>query len=68
MSRPYFDYIPNFEYVSRTKDGKNISDYTVVKNLFKRGLPKNIIFGAPRFVWGAKKDTKIMTLSKHEQV
>lgn len=45
MSRPYFDYIPNFEYVSRTKDGKNISDYTVVKNLFKRGNLRQDIFG-----------------------
>jgi len=45
MSRPYFDYIPNFEYVSRTKDGQNISDYTVVKNLFKRGNLRQDIFG-----------------------
>jgi hypothetical protein len=45
MSRPYFDYIPNFEYISRTKDGNYISDYTVVKNLFKRGNLRQDIFG-----------------------
>lgn len=45
MSRPYFDYIPNFEYVSRTKDGQSISDYTTVKNLFKRGNLRQDIFG-----------------------
>ena len=45
MSRPYFDYIPNFEYVDRTKDGQQISDYTVVKNLFKRGNLRQDIFG-----------------------
>jgi hypothetical protein len=45
MSRPYFDYIPNFEYVSRTRDGQQISDYTIVKNLFKRGNLRQDIFG-----------------------
>jgi hypothetical protein len=45
MSKPYFDYIPNFEYVNRTNDGQNISDYTVVKNLFKRGNLNQNIFG-----------------------
>ena len=44
-SRPYFDYIPNFEYVDRTKTGQDISDYTVVKNLFKRGALREDIFG-----------------------
>ncbi len=32
----YFRQVPNFEYIDRTVDGKNIGDYTVVKNLFKR--------------------------------
>ena len=45
MSRPYFDYIPNFEYVDRTREGQSISDYTVVKNLFKRGQLRQDIFG-----------------------
>jgi len=36
MSRPYFRQVPNFEYVSRLTESKNISDYVTVKNLFKR--------------------------------
>jgi hypothetical protein len=36
-SYSYFKYLPNFEYVSRDKDHKNISDFTEVKNIFKRG-------------------------------
>tara|TARA_R100000008_G_C3581583_1_gene168904 strand:- start:369 stop:1040 length:672 start_codon:yes stop_codon:yes gene_type:complete len=36
MAKHYFEYVPNFEYVSRLKDAQNISDYTTVKNLFKR--------------------------------
>ncbi len=36
MAKPYFSYIPNFEYVSRLTKSKNISDYIEVKNLFKR--------------------------------
>jgi len=45
MSRQYFDYIPNFDYVDRTKEGQNISDYTLVKNLFKRGKIREDILG-----------------------
>jgi len=37
MANPYFRNLPNFEYVNRTDDGRNISDYTAVKNLFKKG-------------------------------
>ena len=40
----YFRNIPDFEYVSRTADTKNISEYQKVKNLFKRGKLKNDIF------------------------
>ena len=40
----YFRNIPDFEYVSRTADTKNISKYQKVKNLFKRGKLKNDIF------------------------
>ena len=32
----YFRQVPDFEYVSRLPDGKNIGDFVVVKNLFKR--------------------------------
>ena len=37
MPKPYFKQLVDFEYVNRTDDGKLISDYTTVKNLFKRG-------------------------------
>jgi hypothetical protein len=37
MASPYFSYVPDFEYVNRLKENKNISSYLVVKNLFKRG-------------------------------
>ena len=44
MANPYFRNLPNFEYVNRTDDGRNISDYTAVKNLFKKGkLREDII-------------------------
>lgn len=36
MSKPYFRYVPNFGYISRNKDEKQLSEYIVVKNLFKR--------------------------------
>ena len=32
----YFRRVPDFDYVSRVADKKNIGDYTPVKNLFKR--------------------------------
>ena len=41
----YFQQVPNFEYANATKDGKNISDYSEVKNLFKRGKLRDDIFG-----------------------
>ena len=37
MAKNYFRNIPDFEYVNRTKDGQFISNYTQVKNFFKRG-------------------------------
>ena len=40
----YFRNVPDFEYVSRTADTKQISKYQKVKNLFKRGKLKNDIF------------------------
>jgi hypothetical protein len=45
MSKPYFSNIPNFEYINRSNDGKNISDYVEVKNLFKRGKIREDILG-----------------------
>ena len=44
MSNSYFRNIPDFEYVNRTVDGKIISDYTKVKNLFKRAKIRPDIF------------------------
>ena len=38
MSQKYFSYIPNFDYVSRSPDARIIGEYTVTKNLFKRGV------------------------------
>ena len=37
MANPYFRQVPNFDYVTRSSDINNISDYTEVKNLFRRG-------------------------------
>jgi hypothetical protein len=44
MANPYFRQLPNFEYVSRDKNSKSISDYVAVKNLFKRGKLREDIF------------------------
>lgn len=44
MTNPYFRNLPNFEYVNRTSDAINISDYTTVKNLFKKGKLREDIF------------------------
>jgi hypothetical protein len=40
----YFRQVPNFRYVSRNPGEKNISQYTTVKNLFKRGKLRDDIF------------------------
>jgi hypothetical protein len=39
----YFRQLPNFEYVSRLPDAK-ISDYSLVKNFFKKGQLRSDIF------------------------
>ena len=39
----YFNYVPDFAYPSRLPDAK-ISDYIVVKNLFKRGKLREDIY------------------------
>lgn len=46
MAKPYFRQLPNFEYINRTSDGTDtsISDYTAVKNLFKKGKLREDIF------------------------
>lgn len=41
----YFRQVPDFEYVNTTTNGRNISDYSKVKNLFKRGKLRDDIFG-----------------------
>lgn len=44
MAKKYFRNIPDFDYISRTKDGQSISDYTRVKNIFKRAKISEDIF------------------------
>ena len=44
MANRYFRNIPDFEYVNRTKDGKFISNYTQVKNFFKKGKIREDLF------------------------
>jgi len=44
MADPYFRYLPEFEYVNRTKEGRSEGDYSVVKNFFKRGKLREDIF------------------------
>lgn len=41
----YFRNLPNFDYVSRDPNQRQISEYTTVKNFFKRGKLKDDIFG-----------------------
>jgi len=41
----YFRQVPNFEYVSRDVDQRQISEYAPVKNLFRRGKLREDIFG-----------------------
>ncbi len=45
----YFSYVPNFEYVSRLPEGKQISDYVLVKNIFKRAKIRADIFNELAF-------------------
>jgi hypothetical protein len=40
----YFRNVPNLEYVSRLSDKRNLSDYVVVKNIFKRAKIREDIF------------------------
>ncbi len=40
----YFRQVPNFEYINRINDEQYISQYTPVKNFFKRGKLRDDIF------------------------
>lgn len=44
MAQEYFKKVPNFEYVSRDLEKNSLSDYTIVKNLFKRAKIRDDIF------------------------
>ena len=44
MTRPYFRQVPNFQYVDRSPGDQTISNYTEVKNLFKRAKLRDDIF------------------------
>jgi len=44
MADPYFRYLPEFEYVNRTKEGRSEGDYSIVKNLFKRAKLREDIY------------------------
>jgi len=49
MAKPYFRQVPDFDYVSRNVEDQSISNYTPVKNLFKRGKLRPDIFGNLNF-------------------
>ena len=49
MANPYFNNLPDFLYVNRTKDGRSEGDYSIVKNLFKRAKLRTDIFQARSF-------------------
>jgi len=44
MTQEYFKKVPNFEYISRDLNYSSLSDYTEVKNLFKRAKIRDDIF------------------------
>ena len=44
MAKNYFNYIPDFDYVSRLPKAQSISDYLRVKNLFKRTKISQTVF------------------------
>ena len=44
MDKSYFRNVPDFNYVSRLDGQKNISEYNIVKNLFKRARIRDDIF------------------------
>ena len=44
MANPYFNNLPDFLYVNRTKDGRMDGDFSVVKNFFKRSKLRTDVF------------------------
>ena len=44
MANPYFNNLPDFLYVHRTKDGRMDGDFSVVKNFFKRAKLRTDVF------------------------
>jgi len=49
MANPYFRNLPDFEYINTTSDGRSISDYVTVKNLFKKGKLREDIVSESSF-------------------
>lgn len=45
----YFSNVPDFDYVDRNPNSQSISDFTTVKNLFKRGKIREEIFGKSQY-------------------
>ena len=67
MARNYFSQLPDFEYVNRTEDGKRISDYTQVKNLFKRGKLREDIFQETTFFEQYQYKVMIVQIMLHKK-
>jgi hypothetical protein len=44
MANPYFNNLPDFLYVNRTKDGRMDGDFSIVKNFFKRAKLRTDVF------------------------
>ena len=44
MANPYFNNLPDFLYINRTKDGRMDGDFSVVKNFFKRAKLRTDVF------------------------
>ena len=44
MANPYFNNLPDFLYINRTKDGRMDGDFSVVKNFFKRAKLSTDVF------------------------
>ena len=49
MTKPYFRQVPNFQYVDRSPGDQSVSNYTEVKNLFKRAKLRDDIFSDLNF-------------------
>jgi hypothetical protein len=49
MTKPYFRQVPNFQYIDRSPGDQSVSNYTEVKNLFKRAKLRDDIFSDLNF-------------------